>query len=491
MGNLLIEQHPAGAVALVEGDRSTTYGELRELAAQTAAGLRTAGVGPGDPVAVLGDNDTAFVTALLGALTAGAAACPLTTQTPDNVLLRRFGALGPRAVLAGPNTVEAAVLLRDSGVVDAGRVGVPAGTTSTDLPAMAQGHTSAPTPVKASDPAVILHTSGIMGSSRPALLTHGNLDAAQDRLIAFGAGLEPGAVALGALSFAHVLGLNAVLLAHLRVGATIVLQARWEPAAAVELIHRHRVGNLVGVPPMWAGLVEEAGGSSTALSSITFARTGASTLHPDVADAVYDTFGIELVEGYGLTETAGTVTLEPAARRRPGSVGRALDGVELRLVEHGDEVEVGDRGEIWVRTASPFEGYLGDPAATAEVVVAGGWCRTGDIGIQDDDGTLYLVGRSKDLINVSGFNVHPHEVETVLEQHPAIRDAVVIGEPHTVTGERVVGYVTVAEGAELHVEGVIEHCRARLSRYKVPASVHVVERLPLTAIGKRVRAKLR
>lgn len=490
MTNDLIEQHPPGAVALIEGDRSTTYGELRELVAQTAAGLRTAGVGPGDQVAVVGDNDTSFVTALLGALTAGAAVCPLTSQTPDDVLSARLGDLAPRAVLASPASVGAAVLVRDAGHVDAGRVGVPAGLPSDDLPTLSQAHTSAPTPVEPTDPAMILHTSGIVGASRPALLTHGNLTAAQDRLIAHGAGLDAAAVAFGALPFAHVLGLNAVLLSHLRVGASVVLQSRWDATAALELIERHQVTNFVGVPPMWAAMAGAAG-SADQMRSVGFARTGASTLHPDVAAAVFDTFGIELVEGYGLTETAGTVTLEPNARRHPGSVGRALDGVELRLVDDGEEVELGDRGEIWVRTASPFQGYLADPVATAEVVVADGWCRTGDIGIQDDDGTLYLVGRSKDLINVSGFNVYPHDIEMILEEHPSIRESMVVGEPHNVNGERIVAYVTVRDGAVLQVDDVLEHCRARLSRYKIPSSIHLVDRLPMTAIGKRVRAELR
>jgi acyl-CoA synthetase (AMP-forming)/AMP-acid ligase II len=163
----------------------------------------------------------------------------------------------------------------------------------------------------------------------------------------------------------------------------------------------------------------------------------------------------------------------------------------LRVVEHGQAVQPGDRGEVWVRTDSVFEGYLDDPVGTAEVLLADGWCRTGDVGIQDDDGTLYLVGRSKDIINVSGFNVAPAEVEAVLQQHESVGEAVVVGEPDPVTGERVAAYVTLVPGGAVTPEALIEHCRGRLSGYKVPSSVRVVDRLPVTAIGKRMRAQLR
>jgi long-chain acyl-CoA synthetase len=484
-----IAGHPADAPALIEGDRTITYGELRDLVGRTAGGLTQAGVSPGDRVGVVSDNELAFVTGLLAALSVGATASPLPASSPDEVLLSRLSDVEPKAVLVSPAASALGVACRD--LVGPDLVGTPAGSPSPDLPAIEAASPVAAVPVDLTAPAVILHTSGIIGAPRAAVLTHHNLRAAQDRMIAYGAGLHASAVGFGALPFNHVMGLNVLLLAHLRVGASLVLQSRWNPVSALELVERHRVTSIVAVPPMWASWADVAGGPSDAMRAVTFARTGASTLHPDVADAAYHCFGIELTQGYGLTETAGTVTMEPAARRHPGSVGRPLPGVELRLVEDGQAVQPGDRGEIWVRTDSVFEGYLDDPVATAEVLLADGWCRTGDVGIQDDDGTLYLVGRSKDLINVSGFNVAPVEVEAVLQQHESVSAAVVVGEPDPVSGERVAAYVTLSPGAEVTPEALIEHCRGRLSGYKVPSSVRVVDRLPLTAIGKRVRAELR
>jgi len=486
-----IAGHPATAPALFEGERTITYGELRDIVGRTAGGLTGGGVGPGDRVAVVSDNELTFVTGVLAALSVGATACPLPASSPDEVLVTRLADVEPTAVLVSPAATELGVACRDHDLVEAGLVGHPAGSPSSDLPTIEAASPMPAVPVDLTAPAVILHTSGIIGAPRAAVLTHHNLRAAQDRMIAYGAGLDASAVGFGALPFNHVMGLNVLLLTHLRVGASLVLQARWNPVSALELVERHRVTSIVAVPPMWSSWADVAGEASGAMQSVTFARTGASTLHPDVADAVYDSFGIELAQGYGLTETAGTVTMEPAARRHPGSVGRPLPGVELRLVEDGEPVQPGDRGEIWVRTDSVFEGYLDDPVATAEVLLADGWCRTGDVGIQDDDGTLYLVGRSKDLINVSGFNVAPVEVESVLQQHESVSAAVVVGEPDPVSGERVAAFVTLVPGATVAPEALIEHCRGRLSGYKVPSSVRVVDRLPLTAIGKRVRAQLR
>ena len=494
MHNDLLATHPPRSTALIEADRSISYGELAELVAQTAGALRAAGVDRGDRVVVLGPNDVAFVTGFLATQLIGAVVCPLDSRNPSLVIAERVQALSPESLLASPVAAEAAVAVAEDGLVESSRIGTAAGSPTPDLPSLAAGEPASAVEVDGASAGAILHTSGIVGPPRAAVLSHDNLLSAQQRIIGAGPGLTEADVGFAVLPFAHVLGLNMCLLPSLRVGAAVVLQSAWDAGEALELIARHSVTHLIGVPPMWVALTTAVGddaGNRDALRSVTFARTGASTLHQSVAEAVHDTLGLELAQGYGLTETAGTVTFELAARRHPGSVGRPLPDVELKLVEDGNVVEQGDRGEIWIRTGSVFQGYLGDAAATAEVLISDGWCRTGDVGIQDDDGTLYLVGRSKDLINVSGFNVFPGEVEAVLETHPAVRDAVVVGEPHEVTGERVVAYVTATEGGAIDGDAVLDHCRDRLSRYKVPAGLHVVDRLPLTATGKRVRSELR
>ena len=482
------------SMALIEGERSITYGELASLVEQTAGSLRAAGVSFGDQVVLLGENDVAFVTGLLAASSIGAIACPVVHRNPITVIIEQLQALSPVAMIASPDAAAEATAVIENGLFESARVGTPVGSPSTDLAPLSQGEPAKPVDLDGSESAVILHTSGIVGAPRAAVLTGRNLASAQERIIAVGQGLHVGDVALGALPFAHVLGLNVCLLPSLRVGSTIVLQPHWNADAALELIGRHGITSVVGVPPMWATWVAAAQDSASnreAMRSVSFARSGASALHPRVSDGVYDVFGLELAQGYGLTESAGTITFQPMARRYPGSVGPPLPGVEVRLVEDGREVEAGDRGEVWIRTSSIFEGYLADAAATAEVLIADGWLRTGDVGIQDDDGSLYLVGRSKDLINVSGFNVYPREVEETLETHPSVADAVVVGEPHELTGEQVVAYVTSATGDDADTDALVDHCRLHLSRYKVPTMIRMVDRLPLTAHGKRVRKELR
>lgn len=504
MDSKLVAAHPPDSTALIQGDRMVTYGELNLLAGRTAAGLRAAGVGAGDRVVVIGPNDVAFVTGLLAAQAIGAVACPFGHQNPRAVVEARVANFSPSAMIVSPLSAEMGRWVIDSGLLDPATVGTPAGSPSDDLPMIADDEPIQPVEVDGPDVAFILHTSGIVGSPRAAVLSNSSLATAQERIIGAGPGLKASDISLGALPFTHVLGLNMCLLPSLRVGAAVVLQPAWQSEECLELVARHRVTQVVAVPAMWASWIAAArasGGPSSVMATVGFARSGASDLHPAVADGAYEMFGVELAQGYGLTETAGTVTFETEARLRPGSVGRPLPGVEIKLVEDGTEVEPGDRGEVWIRTGSVFDGYLGDAAATADVLISDGWLATGDVGIQDDDGTLYLIGRSKDLINVSGFNVFPAEVEEVLEAHLAVHEAVVIGEPQEMTGERVVAYITPAGGGGLEggaageaaadVDDIINHCRQYLARYKVPSSVHLVERLPLTPMGKRVRKELR
>ncbi len=490
----VLAAHPADATALIESDRSVTYGELISLVTSTAGGLRSVGVGPGDRVAILAPNDIAFVVGFLAAQELGAVACPISHQNPETVLTLRFNELSPAALIVGPATAELGVWAVESGLIDAARAGTPAGCPCDDLAPLPDGPPVDRVEVDPAAASTILHTSGIVGAPRAAVLTAQNLEAAQNRIIAAGPGVASSDISLAALPFPHVLGLNMCLLPSLRAGASVVLQQRWHPEGALGLIARHGVTHVVGVPPMWAALCSVAQadpGLAKQMTSVTFARAGASSLSPSVAETVHEVFGLELAQGYGLTETAGTVSFEETARLHPGSVGRPLPDVELKLVEEGNEVEPGDRGEVWLRTGSIFEGYLADAPATAEVLISDGWLRTGDIGIQDDDGTLYLVGREKDLINVSGFNVYPAEVEEVLEAHPAVEEAVVVGEANDVSGERVVAYLTSTDGEAADIEAIADHCRDYLSRYKVPTAFHVVEKLPLTATGKRVRKELR
>jgi long-chain acyl-CoA synthetase len=289
---------------------------------------------------------------------------------------------------------------------------------------------------------VALFTSGVAGRPRPVLLTHANLAAVQTGLIEQpGSGLGPGTVALCPMPISHVFGLNSLVGTMLRAGATIVTAPRFDPAATLELIARHRVTTLSAVPQMWAAWTAVAGASGTEMATVERATSSAAHLPAAVAEAVYGRFGLRVAAGYGLTETSGTICLDDVTNPTTDTVGRPLGGTSLRLVE------------------------------------------------LDDDGRLTIVDRVKDVIIVGGFNVAPAEVEDVLLSHPSVAGAAVVGEPDDRSGERVVAYVVAARG-ELSTEQLLEHCRRHLARYKVPARIEQRAELPATESGKWVRRLL-
>jgi long-chain acyl-CoA synthetase len=474
---------PAGAspdaIALIDGDRTVSYGELEALAAEAAHGIAHLGITPGDRVAIACHNDVAFVTAYLGALWAGAVAVPLNPLAPPSVIAAQKDRVQAGPLLCGPGTDE---------LLD-----LPGATAVSDL--LAGERMAAEAERDDNEVAVLLFTSGTAGAPRAAMLTHGNLAANIGQVQGHpGLAVGPTDVGLAALPFFHVFGLNVSLGVGLQAGGRTVLLDHFDAARAVELIRVNGVTVLAGVPTMFGALLDlpEALASPVSFASVRLAVSGAAELPLERAEAFRERFGITIHEGYGLTEAApivSTTAIENAPRF--GSIGPPLPGVDVRLVGDDEEdVLTGDPGEIWVRGANVFAGYWDDPDATARVLVDG-WLRTGDVAVADDDGYLSLVDRKKDLIIVSGFNVFPAEVEDVLLDHPGVADAAVIGVPSPRTGEGVAAWVVAEPGVTLTVDDVRDHAASRLARYKVPATVEIVAELPRNEAGKLLRRELR
>ncbi|MGI9607821.1 MAG: class I adenylate-forming enzyme family protein [Acidimicrobiales bacterium] len=487
----IIAETADSEVALIDGSTRISYGELRDRVARTAGSLIEAGLAPGDRVVVLAGNEPAFVVGLLGAWHAGLAAVLINHQEPVPQLEQYLSSIETQAILASATqqSVEAAQALAAAGH-GSRFVATPALCGGGDLPEC-NGPAVPMASRRADDHALFIFTSGVSGLPRPAVLTHGNLGATHAGLAARAeTQLSTASVSLGALPMVHILGLNVAVLSTLRNGGTTVLQNHWSAEQAMSLIGEHGIDTLVLVPAMWSDLASVAGASPSSVERVKLARCGAATLTPAVAEQVHAVLGIDLAQGYGLTETAGTVTFEPNARLRPGSVGTALDSVEIRIIDADGEVdaEPGDPGEIWVRGDCVFGGYWGEPELNAELFSADGWYRTGDIGVFDD--RLYLVGRQKDMISVSGFKISPVEVELTLEGHESVSGALVVGEADDRTGERVVAYVVAETGVVVEASTLQDHVRASLARYKVPKAVYVVEELPANVIGKRIRRGL-
>jgi long-chain acyl-CoA synthetase len=343
------------------------------------------------------------------------------------------------------------------------------------------------------DLCALLFTSGTAGFPRAAMLTHDNLASNLRAVLARGDVVtRPDDVAICVVPLFHVLGLNSILDLTLWVGATLVMMERFDPASMIDLLEHERVTVVAGPPAMWSALIHTEGVGPDTFASVRIAVSGAASLPDRVVHEALDRFGLRINEGYGLTEASPSVTVSTGLDAPVGSIGRPIPGVEVRLVDdEGDDVYVGDPGEIWVRGPGVFHGYLGDPEATAAVIDADGWLHTGDIAVVDDDGYLYIVDRAKDLIIVSGFNVYPAEVERALLAHPAVAEAGVVGVPHPHTGEAVKAFVVTEPGGHVEEDELVDWVAGRLARYKCPTKVDVVDEIPRGTTGKVLRRELR
>lgn len=489
----ILDGHDAGSIALISRNRETSYGDLRSQVERVRGGLVGQGVSKGDRVVILCGNNRHFVVSYLAIVGCGAIAIPLNPDSPGPEIARELAVVRPRAVIVGPAAVAAWATLvgpvQDSiaTVVIAEAAPGPGVLSFDDLLA------AQPLPAVDVDPdhvAVMMFTSGTAGEPRAAMLSHGNLLANLSQSLSARDHCRAGDIVYGVLPLFHIYGLNVVVGGSLSVGATALLVQRFDPATAVQSIVQRGVTMVPGAPPMWAAFSHFDELPSDTFQTVRIAASGASRLSPKVSERMLSMFDLVLSEGYGLTEAAPVVTSSVGFESRVGSVGRALAGVEIRVVDHGGaDVPVGDSGEIWVRGDNVFLGYFEDQEATDRVLVDG-WLRTGDLGVVDDDGYLYLVDRIKDLIIVSGFNVFPGEVEEVLLQHPAVAEVGVLGVPHPHDGEAVKAYVVLREGADVDEESLIRYSADYLARYKCPTKVIFTDALPRNASGKLIRREL-
>jgi long-chain acyl-CoA synthetase len=499
-------------VAIVEPatGRRVTWSALDADVDRVAGGLDRIGLVAGYRVVLALGNRVELVVAYLATLRAGLVAVPVNPRSTTGEMVRLLADCGARAVVADAGTVTT-VRQAVAGLEDAlsaadqdlrARTVVPrvvvvaAPSVPGELPfeeLAVDGGTDLPT---GSDPerlAVLLYTSGTSGTPRAAMLTHRALLANIEQVAAVEPAMITGDdVVLGVLPLFHVYGLNAVLGQVLRRRARLVLLDGFDVEDSLRVIAAERVTVLPVAPPVFAywQAVPDLGGR---LQGVRLVLSGSAPLSGELVAGFTERTGIEVHQGYGLTEAAPVVTSTlRSPHPKPGSVGAALPGIELRLVdESGHPPDGDDAGEILVRGRNLFSGYWpdGDGGPDAE-----GWYATGDVGFLDADGDLFLVDRLRDLVIVSGFNVYPSEVEDVIAEVEGVAEAAVIGTPHPRTGEAVVAYVTpepAADTAEELAARVREHCAVRLARFKQPSEVHVVDQLPHTVTGKVAKGRLR
>ena len=466
--------------ALICGSEQLTWRQLDARVDEVAGGLAGAGLRPGDRVA-LHLHAPEFVIAYYGVLRAGLVAVPLDPAAAGHQL---------HQVLAD---CEAAALLTDEPASPDTRADLRYAGGVGGLPA-ASGHVGEVG--GGEDIAVLLYPSGSPGPRPAVMLSHRALLASLDQVARLHPPVvRPQEVVLLAAPLFHGFGAGAGLGPVIRSGATAVVPGRADPRHGLDLVAQHAVTVVVGTPEIyvaWSQLPDLA-----ALAGLRLAVSGSAPLPPAVAVTLAQRAGLTVHSGYGLAQAGAvlTSTLAGASLKpddgspKPGAVGRPLPGVELALVDvDGDEVDEDEIGEVVVRGASLFSGYWPDGSGGPDL---DGWFATGDLVHRDADGDLFLIGRRRELIAVSGFSVYPDEVEAVLRAHPDIVEAAVVPSgPSGSTGVGIKAIVVVRTGAELGADMVIAHCRAALARFKCPTEVAFMAELPHTATGRVARDRL-
>jgi long-chain acyl-CoA synthetase len=482
--------------ALIFHDQPITYAELDREVGRAAAGIAALGIRKGDRVAVLVHNIPHFIYAYLGIVRAGAVMVPLNTMFTADEVSYILADSEARAIVVAEPFVGTVAGLHDTlpmleHVVVCGDA-APMGSMTWEQ-MVGKGEATPDVAAMDDDIACLAYTSGTTGEPKGAMLTHGNLGANLDQMsgVPMLAEVESDVVLL-VLPLFHIYALNVICGLTIRVGATAVLQERFDPVASLDAVARHGVTILFGAPPMFVAWLSTQGVDERDLASVRVAVSGAAPLPAAVMEQFRDRLGITIWEGYGLTETApGATSTAMGAVAKPGSIGLPLPEVDLRLVdEKGEDVEEGDPGEIVLRGPNVFAGYWRHDAETKEAM-RDGWFHTGDVAYRDEDGYLYIVDRKKDLIIVSGFNVYPREIEEALYRHPKIADAAVVGVAHPYTGEAVKAIVVLKEGEHTTEEDVIEFCSRSLARFKCPQVVEFASEVPHSMTGKVLRRKLR
>ncbi|MDC0771574.1 class I adenylate-forming enzyme family protein [Streptomyces sp. HD] len=438
---------------------------------RAAAALRARGVGRGDVVALLLPNTVDFVVALFAAWRLGAAVTPVNPALTEDEVRHQLGDAGATVVVTAEPSPLAGTL------------------TVAELDAAAED-----TAVPETDPdalALLIYTSGSTGRPKGVMLDHANVAAMAGMMIEAGR-LSEADHSLLILPLFHVNGIVVGVLSPLLAGGRVTVAGRFRAEAFFDLVAAARPTCFSAVPAIYSMLTELPDHLRPDTSSVRFAACGAAPMPPALIERFERRYGIPILEGYGLSEGTCASTTNPLdGPRKPGTVGRPLPGQRVAVMDaQGRLLPAGESGEVVVRGPNVMRGYLGRPEETARAVVDG-WLHTGDVGRFDEDGYLVLVDRIKDMIIRGGENISPQEIETVLGDHPDVLEAAVVGAADPRLGEVPVAFVALRPGAATDAGELLDHCRARLARFKVPTEITLVDRLPRNPVGKTDKPALR
>ena len=349
-----------------------------------------------------------------------------------------------------------------------------------------------PPPPKVGDDdlAVLLYTSGTSGMPKGVRQTHKNLRSDIDASIAK-AQLKTDHRFIGVLPQFHSFGLTALLLIPVALSAPVYYIPRFQPLGMLDAIREQRSSVAIMVASMFAAMLRAKRGGKDDLASVEYPISGGEALSNAIFEQFRDRFGVEILQGYGMTEASPIVSLNVPWSNRVGTVGQPIPGVTVAAFDdHAAQLPAGGVGELWIRGPIVMQGYYRKEAETREVITPDGWYKTGDMGMVDAEGYITITGRKKEMIIVGGENVYPREVESVLEQHPAVNEAAVIGQMDPSRGEVVVGFVTLSEGQTTDEMALRDYCRGRIAGYKIPRRIIISDDFPRGPTGKILKRRL-
>jgi long-chain acyl-CoA synthetase len=477
--------HPQ-APAIKLDDAVMTYEQLDQMSARVGTMLKQKGVAVGDRVGVMLPNVPYFPIVYYGILRIGAAVVPMNVLLKERETGFYLKDSGAKAIFAWHDFLDAAA----HGAEDAGAEVIDVAPAEFAQELAQFEPTAEVVQRSADDLAVILYTSGTTGTPKGAELTHANLGSNVGTVLEMFK-ISPDDTVLGALPLFHSFGQTCSMNACIKGGGCLTLLPRFEPAKALEMFSRDKVTVFMGVPTMYGAMLHDPSASSADTSTLRMAVSGGASLPGELMRAFEQQFGCAILEGYGLSETSPVASFnQPGQERKVGSIGTPVPGVEMKIVsEDGDELPQGEPGEIAIKGPNVMRGYWNRPDATAEVM-RGDWFLSGDVGKKDEDGYYFIVDRIKDLIIRGGYNVYPREVEEVLYEHPAIREAAVVGVPHDEFGEEIGAAVALKEGADATADEIQAFVKEQVAAYKYPRQVWIVDDLPKGPTGKILKRSI-
>jgi long-chain acyl-CoA synthetase len=473
--------------ALRLDEAQTTYAQLDEASARVAGLLRARGVEPGDRVGIMLPNVPYFAVCYYGVLRAGG------TVVPMNVLLKArevsfyLGDPEAKVCFAWHDFADQA----EAGGAETGAEVVPVAPGEFDALLAGTDPDEGIAERSDDDTAVLLYTSGTTGTPKGAELTHSNLSRNVESCLKLFETTSDDMV-LGALPLFHSFGQTCALNASVRAGACLTLIPRFDPGKALGIIEQDRVTVFQGVPTMYAAMLNHPERESFDVSTLRLCASGGAAMPLEVMRGFEEAFGCVVIEGYGLSETSPVASFNhPDRERKSGSIGTPIEGVEMRVVdEDRNELPQGEVGEVAIRGHNIMKGYWRKPEATAEAIDSDGWFYTGDMARIDEDGYFFIVDRKKDMIIRGGYNVYPREIEEVIYEHPAVREAAVVGIPDDELGEEVGAAIALCEGADASVDEIRDFVKGQVAAYKYPRRIWIVDELPKGTTGKILKREI-